>query len=193
MRRGERGRHWSVGEIRELESLAGEVPRREIARRLRRSNSSVRTMASRLGLSLRVARWDMRWCDGCATWRTSLGERTGHCRVCDKWRGVEAEEGRVADEIAAMTPEQRAAFDAGEGRRGRQKPRPRRPARPDTSRMPRARARREEARYMAAVEEWELEFASRRYDAAKTRLKRARWVRGTNPRGSSRPSKNSEK
>lgn len=29
MRRGERGRHWSVGEIRELESLAGEVPRRE--------------------------------------------------------------------------------------------------------------------------------------------------------------------
>ena len=58
MRRGESLRPWTVAEERRLREMAGRVPRREIAWRLRRSNESVRQKAKRMGLSLRC--WEPR-------------------------------------------------------------------------------------------------------------------------------------
>lgn len=185
MRKGSKRRDWSTAEVRYLLEHAGKVPRREISRALRRSAKSVRRKAESMGVSLRVPKWGMVWCDECAAWRTRTNAQ-GRCPVCQKRANIEAEAARCAEEYAAMTPDQRRAFDDSESRRGRVKPRPRMPRR----RLPRGAGPAAEARaeqeWLAAVEAWQLERLTLEYDAEKQRLKRMRAVRGTNPRKKSK-------
>jgi hypothetical protein len=46
-------RPWSDAEIRQLRSLAGKLPRDEIAKQLGRSSGATQVQASKLGVSLR--------------------------------------------------------------------------------------------------------------------------------------------
>lgn len=175
------GRPWSTEELAYLRENAGTLTRREICLELRRSRKSVERMAARHGISLRTVRRTLVWCHACARWRTSVND-SGLCPVCNERAKTEREEERCAEELAAMDAPQRAAFDATEARRAPRKKRPPAPAPPDTGGMAaRERTRAEEA-WEREVEAWELELETRRYNAAKQRLKRIRAVLGTNPR-----------
>lgn len=181
-RRGEAQRPWTTEEIRYLAEHAGRAPLREICRHLKRPQGAVKMRAKRLGLSLRVPVWGLVWCDECATWRTSVSERTGRCRVCEMRHRTEGREAACADALASMTSEQRALYASTESRRGtRKKPAPK-PRRPDTRSMGWFEAVKAERAWHAAVEEWEFGRAKLPYDAAKTRLRRMREAIGANPR-----------
>lgn len=181
-RRGEAQRPWTTEEVRYLAEHAGREPLREICRRLKRSQSSVKARAHRMGVSLRAPAWCLAWCDECATWRTSVSERTGRCRVCEMRHRTEGREAACAEALAAMTPEQRSLYASTESRRGTRKKADPMPKRPDTRPMGRFEAVRAERAWHAAVEEWELRRAKLPYDAAKTRLRRMREATGSNPR-----------
>ena len=184
-RRGEAQRPWTTEEVRYLAEHAGRVPLREICRHLKRPQGAVKMRAKRLGLSLRAPVWGLVWCDECATWRTSVSERTGRCRVCEMRHRTEGREAACAEALAAMTPEQRALYASTEARRGTRK-RPEKvppPIIPDNATEREAELIR--ARYAAAVEEWEWRSLKLSYDAAKTRLRRMREKTGTNPRKAS--------
>lgn len=170
MRRGSKTRPWTCSEVERLGALAGKATRREICRELRRSRMSVQKKAARLGLSLRVRKWRLVWCVECATWRTRLNA-SGRCRVCQLRANAEKEAARCADEYAAMTPQQRAAFDAQDARRGPVKRRPKVPS-----------VGIDEQEHLERVEAWEAEWWQRVYDAEKSRLRRLRKANGTNPR-----------
>lgn len=182
-RRGDSQRPWTTEEVRYLAEHAGRLPIREICRELKRSQGSVKMRAKRMGLSLRTPVWGMEWCDECATWRTSVSERTGRCRVCETRHRAEAHEAACAELLAAMGPRERAVYESTESRRGTRKAPGPRPRRPDTRRMGWFDAVRAEREWLAAIEEWEWRQAKRPYDAAKTRLKRMRRAAGASPRG----------
>ena len=180
--KGDVERPWTTAEVAYLEANAGKVPRRDICRERRRSSASVKTKASRLGLSLRVVRWGLVWCDGCASWRSSVGERTGWCRVCEMRMRLAGREAACAEEMARMTPAQRAVYERSESLRGRREPPAAMPPKPDTRRMGAADEQRALREWHLEVERRQLRDAWLRYDAAKTRLVRMRRAVGTSPR-----------
>lgn len=100
-RKGATERPWTCSEVEWLRENAGKRTRRDICRELRRSRMSVQKKAARLGLSLRVRKWRLAWCDECATWRTRLNA-SGRCRVCQLRANAEKEAARCAEEYAAM-------------------------------------------------------------------------------------------
>jgi len=78
---------WTTLEERYLKQNAGFLCISEIALRLDRSEASVKSKASRLRkqngcLSLRHFKSKLVWCPRCATLRTKLFSKTGHCMVC---------------------------------------------------------------------------------------------------------------
>ena len=178
-RRGDQQRPWSVADERYLAEHAGRVPLRDICLALKRSQDSVKSRAKRLGLSLRVPVWGLAWCDECATWRTSVSERTGRCRVCEMRERLAGREAACAEALAAMTPEQRALYSSTESRRGTRKKAPPRPKKPDTRAMGWFESVKAERAWHEAVEEWEYRRAKLPYDAAKTRLRRMREAVGS--------------
>ena len=178
MRAGDERRDWTAADERALARMAGEVPRREICRRLRRSKASVEAKAHRMGLSLRCYPWTLVWCDACATWRTEV-DANGSCPVCEARRRLEAAEARCAEALALLPPEERALYAATESLRGSSVPP--RPASVAAGATGYAR-RKAEAERLAAVEAWERKTLERRANAAKTRLKRIREKAGANPR-----------
>ena len=180
--KGDVERPWTTAEVAYLEANAGKVPRRDICRELRRSSASVKTKASRLGLSLRVVRWGLVWCDECASWRSSVGERTGWCRVCEMRRRLAGREAACAEEMARMTPGQRAVYERSEALRGRRSAAAAMPPMPDTRRMRAADETRAMREWHLEVERIQLRDAWLAYDAAKTRLVRMRRAVGTSPR-----------
>lgn len=153
-----------------------------IAYALGRSAEEVDNAAFLIGLDTRLECPDLVWCDECATWRTSVSERTGRCRVCEMHHRTEGREAACAEALASMTPEQRALYVSTESRRQGFKPPQRIPplAIPDGATEREAEAIK--ARHAAAVEEWEYRRAKLLYDATKTRLRRMREKIGANPR-----------
>lgn len=183
-RPGDAQRPWTTAEIAYLRDTAGRIPRRDICRRLRRSRSSVETMACRLGVSLRCYMPKLVWCDECAKWRSHV-DADGRCRVCRMREQLRGREDACAEALAAMDPAQRAVYEEGESRRQTRRvpPRPAKRASCPVSRYQRAKA---EADHALAVEEWEHRCLKLRYDAAKTRLRRMREKTGANPRKKSK-------
>lgn len=173
---------WTTTEERYLAHAAGSEPLCGICRKLKRSRASVKAKAHRMGVSLRVPVWGMSWCDSCATWRTSLSERTGRCRVCEMRERIAGREAACAEALAAMTPEQRRVYERTESARGSRKAMPPRPRKPGARAMGRSDAARAEKRWLAEMERWEYLREKRIYDAAKTRLRRMREATGSNPR-----------
>lgn len=130
----------------------------------------MRSQARAQGLSLKVPKWRLEWCDECATWRTRINA-SGRCRVCQARANIAAEEARIRDALDALGPERRAGFDRGESQRGTQK----RLQAPPVKRVPRGATPYEQSRaeqeYLAAMEEWQAARLKLAYDAQKQRLK----------------------
>ncbi|MCB6311791.1 hypothetical protein [Gordonibacter pamelaeae] len=182
-RRGSEQFRWTSEEIATLRDMAGRVPATRIAVALGCSYWAVVQAAKRLGLSLRCYVTRLVWCDECAAWRSWVDPRTGRCRVCRMRDQLSGREAACAEELAEMTPAQRAVYDKSEAQRGTRPsslgPRPRKRESCPVSRFERDRA---EAAYLLDLEEWEYRRFKLPYDAAKKRLQRMREVRGTNPR-----------
>lgn len=174
---------WTTENVERLQNLAGRVPAARIAEILGCSYWSAVKAAERLGLSLRCCRVRLVWCAECASWRSEVEPKTGRCRVCRMREQLAGREAACVEEYAAMTPEQRAVYDANEARRGTRPsslgPRPRLRESSPLSRHERDRAK---AAYLLDLEEWEHRRCRLPYNAAKKRLQRMREVRGTNPR-----------
>lgn len=182
-RRGSAQFAWTTERIDDLRDMAGRIPAVRIAETLGCSYWSVVKAANRLGLSLMCPVSRLVWCDGCASWRSSVSKREGLCRVCRMREQLAGREAACVEEYAAMTSAQRAVYDAQEAKRGTRPsslgPRPKLGESSPVSMRERSKAR---AAYLLALEEWEYRRLLLPYNAAKTRLKRMREILGTNPR-----------
>ena len=112
-RKGAKQHGWTTADEQFLLKYAGVLTRREICRELKRSTESVRNKAKRYGISLRCFVSKLTWCNNCATWRTTVSERTGYCRVCAKREMLARSEQRVSDALAPLSFNQRTVGVAG--------------------------------------------------------------------------------
>ena len=179
MRAGQRTRPWTSQEVRFLLDNAGRMPLRELCRSLRRSASSVTSMAARMRAQGR--RCDLRhWeptlvvCPSCGQ-PSATARETGVCRPCQLRRRLAAIEGSCADLLARMPAGDRATYGRTEAEVGEPRahdPMPRRP-RADPRATPYERDRDAEA-HARAVEEWEARRLQRAVGAARKRRERMR-------------------
>lgn len=180
-RKGAKQNAWTTQEEKYLLDNAGVLTRREICRHLKRSSKSVKHKAERLGISLRCYTGKLTWCNQCATWRTTVSERTGYCRVCAKREMLARSEQRVSEELAHLNFNQRNKCMQEEAHRGTRQP-PQKPVKQaSTVGSLYARKKAEEV-YLKDLERWEVACLDQLINANKTRLKRIRQKLGTNPR-----------
>lgn len=169
-------RSWTASEVAWLTEQAGRVPLSQIARALGRSEMSVRHAAMRHGLSLRTAQWGLAWCPSCASWRREV-RSDGRCLVCEMRAWAERDRERCEELLSRLPPERRAAYQAASSSgRGRVKPLPPRPLKPQIASADPTERQREQRRYALALENWELLCAKRTYNREKQRLKRLRQI-----------------
>ena len=180
-RKGSRQQSWTIADEQFLIKYAGVIPRRKICREIKRSRKSVEHKAKRLGVSLRCFVSSLKWCNNCTTWRSTVSETTGFCRVCAKREMLERSEQRVSDALAQLSFEQRTKYLQEEAHRGKRKmpPRPRKRITPSDSKYAVKKA---DELYMKELEQWEIACLDQAINANKTRLKRIRQKLGTNPR-----------
>ena len=181
-RTGEHHTPWATSDIRYLRENAGHVPIAELARHLKRSQQAIRSRACILGVSIRCYRRTRVWCDQCATWRTAL-DSDGRCPICRLRDQLQAVEGRISDELQAAPEDVRELYARTESLRASAvKSVPMGEWR-EGSEYDRMRV---QEVYLRNVEEAERATLQRMVDACKTRLKRIREKRGTNPRKKTR-------
>lgn len=184
-RKGAKQSAWTTKEEQFLLDNAGVLTRREICKELKRSAKSVKRKAERLGISLRCYTGSLAWCNQCATWRTTVSDSTGYCRVCAKREMLAKSEQRVSNELARLNFSQRSKYLLEEAHRGARKT----PAKPSkqASTVGSLYARKKaEEDYLKALERWEVACLDQLVNANKTRLKRIRQKLGTNPRKKSK-------
>lgn len=181
-RKGENRQPWTTSDVRYLRENAGRVPLEDIARHLKRSQQAVRIRASLLGTSVRCYRRKLVWCDQCATWRTAL-DADGRCPICRLRDQLQAVEARISDELRAAPEDVRELYARTESLRTSAVKRVPMGEWREGSEYDRQRVQEE---YMRNVEEAERATLQRMVDACKTRLKRIREKRGTNPRKNAR-------
>lgn len=184
-RKGAKQFGWTTADEQFLLKYAGVLTRREICRELKRSRKSVEHKAKRLGISLRCFVSKLTWCNNCATWRTTVSERTGYCRVCAKREMLARSEQRVSDELAHLNFNQRTIYLNEEAHRGTRQPPPKPVKQPSTVGSLYNRKKAEE-QYQKDLERWEIACLDQLINANKTRLKRIRQKLGTNPRKKSK-------
>lgn len=184
-RKGSKQQDWITSDEQFLLKYAGVLTRREICLELRRSSESVRTKAKRLNVSLRCFVSKLTWCNQCATWRTSVSDRTGHCRVCAKRDMLERSEQRVSDALSQLSINQRTVYLIEEAKRGTRKP-PTKPTKQASTVGSLYARKKAEEQYLKDVERWEIACLDLLINANKTRLKRIRQKLGTNPRKKSK-------
>lgn len=182
MRKGAKRNEWTTAEIQYLKEHAGRTTKRDIQFALKRSESSIKLMAHRLGLSLRVPLWRLVWCDECAAWRTSINERTGRCKVCQARANLSNTESRCTEVYQRMTAAQKEVYDESETKRGRRKEFIPRPKFPEVGHLNEYAASKAKQDYYKALEAWNLEKVDVEYTACRKRLERMRRVLGENPR-----------
>lgn len=176
MRPGAERRDWTAEEVRFLMESAGRMPRREICRRLRRSAKSVERMADRLraqghAISLRCWEPTLSTCPSCGR-RSATARESGVCRPCVLARRLAAEEGRIADLMARLPADARAAYARAESDRGDRTSDPM-PLPPAYDREPTNYERDRDAEaYDRALEEWEARRLNRRLRATQRRRER---------------------
>lgn len=172
MRRGESLRPWTVAEERRLREMAGRVPRREIAWRLRRSNESVRQKAKRMGLSLRC--WEPRCaqtCPRCGMARERMG-KSGACRPCELRDLIARADADAAEAMAALPQEARATYQRTEART--QSSVPPKPPEPATDGMAAYRAAKARDEWAQSLEAWDTARLTRVLKAKRRRVERMR-------------------
>lgn len=184
MRKGQKTQPWTTSEERYLAERAGIDSLRQICRELKRSRSSVKTKASRLGLSLRTYERLTVICPKCGKARAKSGSwtgRTGFCEVCRMRDSYEAALRAQADAYAQLPQGMRPDYDLSQAATGRSRlpPRPPMPKLSDLDRVHRERA---DELHDIEVERWEKQCLKLLTDATKQRTKRMREKSGTNPR-----------
>lgn len=180
-RKGTRQNSWTTADEQFLFKYAGVLTRREICKELKRSTESVRNKAKRYGISLRCFVSKLTWCNQCATWRTTVSERTGYCRVCAKREMLARSEQRVSDELAHLNFNQRNKYLQEEAHRGSRQP-PSKPVKQAPTVGSLYARKKAEEQYQKDLERWEIACLDQLINANKTRLKRIRQKLGTNPR-----------
>lgn len=167
-----------------MANAAGKLPIESLCEALERTVASVEDAAALHGLSLACDTVQLVWCDRCATWRTSLNTRTGWCRVCSIREQLAGREDACREALTLITAKERALYEKTEAERQTRKLPPH-PVKRFVSPTAQGQRSREEAAYLASVEDWEYRVLKLRYDAAKTRLRRMREKSGSNPRKAS--------
>lgn len=180
-RKGAKQHGWTTADEQFLLKYAGVLTRREICRELKRSTESVRNKAKRYGISLRCFVSKLTWCNNCATWRTTVSERTGYCRVCAKREMLARSEQRVSDALAHLSFNQRTVYLNEEAHRGTRQA-PSKPVKQASTVGSLYARRKAEEQYQKDLERWEIACLDQLINANKTRLKRIRQKLGTNPR-----------
>ena len=181
-RTGEHHTPWTTSDVRYLRENAGHVPIAELAKHLKRSQQAIRIRASMLGISIRCYRRTMVWCDQCATWRTET-DADGRCPICRLRDQLQAVEGRISDELQAAPEDVRELYARTESLRASAVKSVPMGEWLEGSEYDRQRV---QEIYLRNVEEAERATLQRMVDACKTRLKRIREKRGTNPRKKTR-------
>ena len=184
MRKGQKTQPWTTAEERYLAEHAGIDPVRQICRELKRSRASVKTKASRLGLSLRTYERLTVICPKCGKARAKSGSwtgRTGFCEVCRMRDSYEAALRAQAEAYGRLPPGMRPEYDLSQAATGRSRLPPKPPT-PKLSGLDRARRERADELHDIEVERWEKQCLKLLTDAAKQRTKRMREKSGTNPR-----------
>lgn len=184
MRWGEHEQPWTVEQERYLREHAGIDTVREICAHLKRSRSSVKTKASRMGVSLRHFERLTVICPKCGKARSKSGkwmERTGFCEVCRLEASYSALLASQAEAWADLPPSLRRSYEKSQARTGASRIPPR-PEPPRTAGVDPALAQRLAELHDIDVERWECERLHLLMDACKQRTKRMREKSGTNPR-----------
>lgn len=180
MRKGANVTHWTTSDIEFLRDNAGILTQREISRELKKSYWSVYKQAGRIGVSLRVHRQSLQWCNTCATWRATISPKTGECAVCRKRAQLVKAKERTADAYRALSAGQRAVY--AESLASRSSDHRKRPEKRPSNPMSRYERSKAEDDYLRDLERWETDQLNHEIDAEKTLLKRMRKKVGTNPR-----------
>jgi len=172
---------WSTLDRAFLKENAGKIPIRAICEHLKRSRSSIATLASREGLSLRCFESTLVWCSECASWRTALSPKTGYCKICAMRQQIKGREDECTRVLAVMDQQQRLRYEESEKRR-HTRTIPIKPHKQITLNMSHYQSKRAEDLYLREMEAWEHQCLKLRYDATKKRLERMREKVGLNPR-----------
>ena len=194
-RKGARQREWTTGEVRALLDMAGRVPPREICRRLKRSNASVRSKCWSLRkqgvpVDLRCFSSSLSVCPACGR-RSALMGRDGICESCRRTAQLARIEARISDLLAALPPKQRELYEETEsGRETRGDPMP---ALLPTRGVSRYRAAANADRNDRAMEQWRVRRLVRLVKAAQKRQERIERKAGTSGGESQKPADTCEK
>lgn len=180
MRKGFKRIDWTTAEIEFLRENAGTLTQREISQELKKSYWSVYKQAGRLGLSLRVHKPNLQWCNTCATLRATISPKTGECAVCRKREQLVRAKARTAAAYQSLPADQRSVYaDSMTSRSTKRRKRPEKRGSNPLSRYERAKAHDD---YLRDLERWEIDYLDREINAEKTLLKRMREKIRTNPR-----------
>lgn len=180
MRKGRPRVDWTTEEIRFLRENAGKMPLRDLCRKLKRPTDAIAMMASRMRLSLRCYNSKLQWCDRCASWRSSLSEKTGHCRVCFKRDQLSRAKARTAAAYATLSAKDKQIYSKNVAMRESSAiPRPKEPVSLHRSDYERRKA---EEQHQIALERWEIKRLDKLINKEKTLLKRMRLKTNANPR-----------
>ena len=173
-------RDWTTREIQTLESYAGKRSCAQIARALKRSQSSIRAQASKRGLSTRHFRWNLSWCIECTAWR-SLKDKDGECLICVRKEQLKLGIQRFSEAYDRASQEVKAIYDANETQRTPRRLAPS-PRMSDTHGMDSFHTDMEKTRHCVEMEAWELHRITSLINKEKMRLCRLRKHIGESPR-----------
>lgn len=169
-RKGARQRSWSNADLNYLYLNLGKKPVKEIARRLRRSEKSVYRKADRI----RRNETSLSWCATCNSLRT-LVDRQGKCRICNLRESTERTEKESRKLIEQLDREKRENYLKNEPFRGSK--------REDLAeKLSIIKQIKADKGFLVREEILELAYETRRYNAARSRLRHIREDLGISPR-----------
>lgn len=169
-RKGARQRSWSNADLNYLYLNLGKKPVKEIARKLKRSEKSVYRKADRI----RRNEISLSWCTSCNSLRTIV-DREGKCKVCNLRESTERAEREAMKLIEQLDKETRENYLNNEPFRGSK----REDLPKKLSIVKQIKADKE---FLVREEILELAYETRRYDAARSRLRHIRNHLGISPR-----------
>lgn len=174
MRKGSRCRPWTTEEERYLLEYAGEVPKREICKKLRRSDRSVARKAEELrrkGKAVCLRHYDSRltFCPSCGCMRLTV-DRSGTCEPCRRREQLHGILSRIADLWPYLPIEERAIYEETEAEtESGSDPMPRSP---DLTGYSHYSATRLKELYEIELERWAIRNLNRQVKAAQKRKER---------------------
>lgn len=172
MRKGSKCKPWTVAEERWLREMGPVLGRRACCSHLKRSSSSVKLKAHRLGVSLRY--WDPRCstrCPECGSDRAQMG-RSGVCRPCEIRALIAKADAETSAIMEQLGPDARTTYRTTELKLGSTLPP--RPTAPMVEGLSVYEAAKTRDLHASEVEAWEVRALMRQLKAKRRRLERMR-------------------